>query len=182
MLAWVAPCVALRELMSRALGSSAARAMKYSREAHLSQLIGVVLEYADTARVTKTPLFPVIKLNPSTMGYPKSMEMNVTADDEPYLPRILEWAAAATAAIEQNLAKLKVLVRGPLDFPTNCKGLDPGPPGSGTQCVAVLQKLQFDTGRSKTKTSVDLRNAVLDTAPEGKWWAGLTEEARTKQT
>ena len=157
--------------------------LQYSRGEHLSQVIGVALEQADTARVTKTPLFPSVTLNPTTMGYPAYKQMVVTPEEEPWLPQIMAWAAGATAAIEQKLAQRRVLIRGPLDFrgkgghlPKDIKR-DPGPPGSGTGCVAVLQTLTY---KGRKKFSVDQRQAVKDNAAPGHWYAGLTEMAPHK--
>ena len=158
---------------------------EYSRGKHLGQVIGVALEAADTARVTDTPLFPFVRLNPTTMGYPQHMQIDVTPEEEPCLPQIMVFAEAATAAIEQNLAQRSVLIRGPLAFrgKGGHQGSDirrePGPPGSGTGCVAVLQKLTWE---GRKRVSVDLRHAVKDSAPPGYWYAGLTEMVPAKQT
>ena len=153
----------------------------YVRKDHLAPLIGVVLEEADKARLTNKPFPSCFVLNPVGLGYPEEKEIRITAADEPYLPEILHWAAPATAHMQVEIAKLDVHLRSPYVFAGRGaysgtgRHSSPGTPHGGSQCVAVLPNEKGPDGKKPRRISVDLRYAVLDTAPGGLWWAGITE-------
>ena len=126
--------------------------MPYSRASCLSQLIVCALEAADKARVKRQALPGRVVLNPESLGYDPADEITVTSAEEPYLPDILEWAKAATAATGQTLTQAGVLLRGPKNFvgqgASSGSGVrrEPGPPGGGVQTVAELQTETLKNG------------------------------------
>ena len=163
--------------------------MSYKREKDIPRVYGLALEAADKVHATKESLPSAVVLNP---GEPT--EFSVTKGSEPLLPRILQWAQAAKAHVDSELAERELaVVRGPLQRPgepgSGFRGIgprpSPGAPHGGVQTVAVLQRETLPGRGGKKEVSVDLRyavrartgNASQDSDPSpATWYSALVEE------
>jgi hypothetical protein len=118
--------------------------MPYARKRDLPRVCGLALEEADKAGVTGSPLPSFVTLD---------HEFTVGAAEEPFLPRILEWAAVAKAHIGCELADHDLAVlRGPLPKAGTGDGgfRGPGPrPTAGTPHGGVQAT---GTGKESART------------------------------
>lgn len=148
---------------------------QYSPPLHWNRVIGLAFEWADQARLPGYKHAGAddaeLKLNPR-----KPSQIVVSKANEPRLPDLLRWALKVKQHVDQELAKVGCLVRGPLSFrgrdnkrPQSQKG--PGAAGSGVQTNVVI------TGRRRPETvNVDLRFVIEDSNRTGDYWACLCEQ------